>query len=91
MNTKIEIPKTDIKFLGIVEKELVVLRPEYDDANYSRIYKVDKVDGEFITVEVVSEIAINKNTQSQEQTPDEQSSLMGKFWKCESKYFQPYM
>jgi hypothetical protein len=43
------------------EKELVILKPKYDDANVKRIYVVEEVGDECLKVKVESANIINKN------------------------------
>lgn len=42
------------------EKELVILKPKYDDANVKRIYVVEEVTDDILKVKVESANIINK-------------------------------
>ena len=79
-----KLPKIDL-----VEKELVVLCPGIDDQDYARVYKVMEVKGKRLTVEVISEIAINEDKYSQAHAADK--SLVGRTFTAEASYFVPYM
>ena len=96
MNTKIELPETDIKHLYLAPGELVVLRPELDDTNFARVYMIEDdfldVDDKVIIVKVISEKPINQETQSQgHSTWVEENSLVGKTFSAERKDFLPYL
>jgi len=92
MNTEIKLPGIDKSFGGLVQKELVTLKKEFDDRDYARVYEVIKREGNKITVAVLSEIAINGDAYSQRHNSQKDSSFVGKtFGPFETEYFEPYM
>jgi len=73
------------------DKELVILTNDYDDGNYSRIYKVVKVEEGLIDVTcVVSKPSTSWTGQKAED--EDEGGLVGMVFKSmNADYFEPFM
>ena len=83
------LPEVDEKYLDFQVGELLVLKPEWDDNDYKRIYKVVEVESDTITVEVTAENPINKGKYQKVESGD--ISSVGRQFTIESEFFTPYM
>ena len=86
------LPNVEEKYLELTIGELVVLKPEYDDHNFRRIYKIASREKNLISVEVISENPINleeyKNTEGNEK---HETSVGKTFNGMKAEFFEPFM
>jgi hypothetical protein len=67
------------------QKELVVLKPEFDDNNCKRIYIVEEIIDDCLKVKVKSANIINKDKYK------EADLLIGQEYEAPTDYFEPFM
>ena len=92
MSENVKLPETDEKFLGFVEKELVVLKSEVDDVNIKRVYEVIENNNGRLTVEVKLETP-NENFyygKTAKEKQEEGSILGKKFENMNANKFKPF-
>lgn len=86
--TIIDTPPINTQFSELCIGELVTLRPEVDDKDYARVYKIIDKQGDYLTVEVMSENIINKDIYQKVTM----GTLVGAIFKnIKAQYFQPYL
>ena len=85
----LEVPlKIDDKYADLVVGELVTLKPQVDDKNYKRVYKIISRRKDKISVEIISENLIDGNNYQQ---TEHESTIGQVFEEVKAEYFQPYL
>lgn len=73
--------------MNFVDEELVVLKKEFDDSNYKRVYKITEIKNNKLMVLTISE----KSTDPSKFKENSDNSLLGKeLGPFEPNIFEPY-